>query len=401
MQIVRGTTNDNTNPRVLFAWQSPNVGDSLETGTPPSKRQLKGGFFQPFSELSFEVLRPDGSTLVPSTVVDVALEANYLDPASDGGKQRIVILPFSVGAAEPVGTYTANVTFIADPDDGPAIPVQTIAVPFRVLDDGHPLVAGYAQIVDAIDQGFPINDPTPCGGYSYTQAKQAIERASRYVEQITGRFFENRYLVNDYDGDGGPALQIDNPIIGMTDVTFTFTTFTPADLPIEEGDLRVYNRHMRQNLTQPDDREDPRVEFLRTPNYRYPRAQLVGSVDILSSYIGFTDSQQNVKLKGMFGYTDYDGTPFGKTPDLITEVTLRIAARYIGNLWTQIGGAGTTSSVAGPILSEKTMDQSVTFANALSSGGGGNNAFAGVFTGDPEIDQLLALYMLPPRFRSA
>jgi hypothetical protein len=400
MQIVRGTTNDNTNPRVLFAWQSPNVGDSLETGTPPSKRQLKGGFFQPFSELSFEVLRPDGSTLVPSTVVDVALEANYLDPASDGGKQRIVILPFSVGAAEPVGTYTANVTFIADPDDGPAIPVQTIAVPFRVLDDGHPLVAGYAQIVDAIDQGFPINDPTPCGGYSYTQAKQAIERASRYVEQITGRFFENRYLVNDYDGDGGPALQIDNPIIGMTDVTFTFTTFTPADLPIEEGDLRVYNRHMRQNLTQPDDREDPRVEFLRTPNYRYPRAQLVGSVDILSSFIGFTDSQQNVKLKGMFGYTDFDGTPFGKTPDLITEVTLRIAARYIGNLWTQIGGAGVQPSPAGAIMSERTMDQTVTYTNSGGSGTG-NNAFAGVFTGDPEIDQLLALYMMPPRYRSA
>ena len=125
-QIVRGTTNDNTNPRVLFAWQSPNVGDSLETGVPPSKRQLKGGFFQPFSELSFEVLRPDGSTLVPSTVVDVALEANYRDPASDGGKQRLVILPFSVGAAEPVGTYTANVTFIVDPDDGPPIPVQDV-----------------------------------------------------------------------------------------------------------------------------------------------------------------------------------------------------------------------------------------------------------------------------------
>jgi hypothetical protein len=225
-------------------------------------------------------------------------------------------------------------------------------------------------------------------------------RASRYVEEITGRTFSAAYRVHDLDGRGGSILQVHTPIVGLTSVTFTFTTFTPADLPVSEGDLRVYNRHIRQRLLEPDDRQDPRVEFLRTPSYRYPRGEILGDVDLLSGDVGFAESQQNVKLKGVFGYTDPDETPFGKTPDLIVEATMRLAARYIQPLWKQLGGAGVIAKPAGAISTERTMDQSVSYTNA-SFGGAAGNAFTGVFTGDPEIDQILALFMRPPRFGSA
>jgi hypothetical protein len=402
--LVRGEANSKANPRVLFAWQSPNVGDSLETGIPPSKRQLKGGFFQPLEDpLTFTVRDPDGTIVVGPTAIDPTDEANQLDPGSEGGKGRIIVLPFTVPTTSATGAYTVEVTFTANPDDGPALDPQTVTYSFRVVDEDLGLVDGaYAQFTDMLDAGFPIGQPAPCGGYSLVDARRALLRASRYIEEITSRFFDPRYRVFDLDGKGGPIIQPDHAIVGLTDVTFTFTTFTPADLPIEEGDIRVYNRHIRQGLLEPDDRQDPRIEFLRTPVYRFPRSQLLGEVDILSSYIGFTESQQNVKVKGVWGYTDPDGSPFGKTPDLITEVCLRLAARYIQPLWRQVGGAGNRDQAAGPILTEKTLDQSVTFANvAGSSAGGGAGAYTGAFTGDPEIDQILAIYMAPPKFRAA
>lgn len=410
--LERGTTNSDTNPRVLFAWQSPNVGDSLESGSPPALRQLKGGFFQPISDLSFRVLRPDGSELIPPTVVDTSNPSNVLDKPANGGKGRIFVPNFTVPLGEPVGMYMFEATFIADPADGGPIPSQTLSFPFRVIDEAQGLItlpggpnfggaASYVQLVDMLSAGFPIDDPAPVGGYSFADARRAILEAIQFFDDVTGRFFSPRYREFDLDGDGGPAIQTEHVIVGLTDVTFTFTTFTPADLPIEEGDLRVYNRHIRQGLEEPDDRDDPRVEFLRTPVYRFPRSQLLGEVDILSSFIGFTDSQQNVKMRGMWGYTDPDGSPFGKTPERVKEAILRLAARNIQPLWQRIGGAGSQSGIGGPILEEKTMDQSVKFSDVASSEGGLGSPYAGVWTGDPAIDQIIALYLRPPRFRSA
>lgn len=393
MDLVRGEANDNANPRVLFAWQFANSGAA----------HTRAGYFQPLSSLSFRVLRPDGTELVASTVVDVGDDDNVVDRTDEGGKGRIYIPPFIVGLAEPTGIYTLEVTFVVAPDGAPAEPVKTEAHTFRVLDESMEYAEGsIVQLQDLVDACFPVNDPAPCGGFTYTDGLRAIRRATATIEKFTGRTFGARYKVLDMDGGGGPLIQTEEVIVGLTDVSFTFTTFTPADLPIEEGDLRVYNRHIRQNLTEPDDRNDPRVEFLRTPVYRFPRSQLLGEVDMLSSFVGFTDSQQNVKMKGMWGYTEYDGTAFGKIPDLIKEAAMRLAARYIEPLWKQLGGAGKADGVAGPIVMEKTLDQQVKFADVASSGVSGvGGAYTGAFTGDPEVDQILACFMKPPVFGSA
>lgn len=395
--LVRDTANSTTNPRVLFAWQSQRVGDSPASPA----RSEKGGFFQPLSSMSFRVLRPDGTELVAATVVDPTDEANQLDPESEGGKGRIIVPPFTVAAGEPTGLYTLEVTFVVDPVDGAPLPSKTVSYTFRVVDEAHPFVEdAYAQITDMIAAGFPVGSPAPTGGFTFTQAAAALQRATLTVERITRRRFVPFYALHEHNGKGGPVLQVDHAIVGLTDVAFTFTTFTPADLPVQEGDVRVFNRHIRQNLQRPDDRQDPRIEFLRTPNQRYPREQVLGDVDLLSSSMGFVDSQQNVKMLGVWGYTDFDGSPFGKTPDLIREATLRLAARYIAPLWSQVGGAGSNVGFAGPVLSERTLDQSVTFAN-LASSDLGAGAYAGAFTGDPEVDQILAVYMAPPKFGSA
>ena len=386
--LVRGEANDNANPRVLFAWQPSVDGTS------------QGGFFQPITSLSFRILDPDGAEYLGTTVVTVTDDDNVVDRTDENGKGRIFILPFTVDTGQVTGAWSAEVTFVADPVDGAPWPSQVVSVPFRLLDEAQPFVDGsYAQVQDMLDNGFPIGAPAPPGGYSHTDAARALRLASAFVDRVTSRYFEARYHEYDLDGRGGAALQFDHVAVGLTDVAFTFTTFTPADLPIEAGDLRVYNRHIRQGLLEPDDRNDPRVEFLRVPNYRYPRH---GGSDLLSAGVGFVESQQNVKCRGVWGYTDPDGSPFGKTPELIVEATLRIAASKIQPLWSSIGGAGSSigSTPAGPIVEEKTLDQQVKFADVASSNAT-NNAYVGNFTGDPAIDQILALFMAPPKYRSA
>lgn len=392
MDLVRGVANNSANPRVLFAWQPVGVNDVVDGG----------GFFQPITTLSFRILDPSGAEYIASTVVDTSDDDNLLDRVDEGGKGRIVILPFTILAAASIGTYTAEVTFVATPEGGTALPSKTVTYTFRVLDEAHPYVENaYAQIQDMLDNGFPVADPAPAGGFSTAQAALALRLASDYVEAITSRIFNARYLSCDLDGEGGPTKQTEHAIVGLTDVAFTFTTFTPADLPIEAGDLRVYNRHMRQGMLEPDDRNDPRIEFLRTPVYRFPRNQVLGDSDLFSSSVGFVESQQNIKVRGMWGYTDRDGSPFGRTPALIVNATLRLAARELEPLWVSIGGAGGSSgSAAGPVVEEKTLDQQVKYSDVATSGNA-SSAYVGSFTGDARIDQILALYMAPPKFRAA
>ena len=391
MDLVRGEANDNTNPQVLFAWQFSNVGED----------NAHAGFFQDLASLSFRILSPDGTEYVASTVVDVADDDNVVDRRDEGANGRIFILPFTVDGAEPTGTYSVEATFVVAPQGAAVLPVKTQVYTFRVLDEAMEFVdGGIVQIQDLVDASFPINDPAPCGGFTHTDGARAIRRATDLIELYTGRTFSAEYKTLDVDGRGGSVVQTGEVIVGLTDVAFTFTTFTPADLPIEEGDLRVYNRHIRQSLFEPDDRQDPRVEFLRTTVDRFPRSQLLGDTDILSSNVGFVESQQNVKLRGMWGYTDPDGSPFGKTPELIKEAAMRLVARYIQPLWKQLGGAGQSQGAAGPILEEKTLDQSVKFSDVAGSGGAGG-AYIGAFTGDSEVDQILASFMKPPVFGSA
>ena len=51
---------------------------------------------------------------------------------------------------------------------------------------------------------------------------------------------------------------------------------------------------------------------------------------------------------------------------------------------------------------EKTLDQQVKFSDVAASGSSGaGGAYTGAFTGDPELDQILANFMKPPTFRAA
>ncbi|MEK9737421.1 MAG: hypothetical protein VW239_08880 [Candidatus Nanopelagicales bacterium] len=102
-------------------------------------------------------------------------------------------------------------------------------------------------------------------------------------------------------------------------------------------------------------------------------------------------------MTGVFGYTDPDpdaANTQGKTPDLIKHVCKLIVMRQLP---TMASGDRFDALNRNRITSEKTRDQSYTLAPY-----GAQRAGAGAgFTGDPEIESILASFMRPPALGAA
>jgi len=100
--------------------------------------------------------------------------------------------------------------------------------------------------------------------------------------------------------------------------------------------------------------------------------------------------QQNVEARGVFGYTEPDGSPTGRTPELIRRVTMLLVLRELPLLGDV--DAREDAQRRFRLTSERTRDQSYTL-EALR--------LHGAFTGDPEIDNVLVAFMRPPDLGAA
>ncbi len=155
-----------------------------------------------------------------------------------------------------------------------------------------------------------------------------------------------------------------------------------TDQPVDLNDVSIYNRAVSQNLTRPDDRANPRISFKR-PDREFAR---------LHALIGervFYQGKQNVRVKGVFGYTDWDGTSLGKTPDLICHACKLLVIKKIAPLGDT--DAQADAQGAGAIRRLKTRDQEIEYQNRKAVGG----LTEGPFTGDFEIDNILMMFARP------
>ena len=128
-------------------------------------------------------------------------------------------------------------------------------------------------------------------------------------------------------------------------------------------------------------RENPKIELVQldTTYYNY--------VPVFQTGLNWPIGTQNVKINGIFGYTDPDGTSWGKTPDAIAEACKMLVIRNHAKLADPARDEWLRRSF---ITSERTRDQAISLADPSTRG------LATRFTGDPEIDQILAAYSRPP-----
>lgn len=201
------------------------------------------------------------------------------------------------------------------------------------------MVMAYCTIEDIRKEGISA-DHAPD-----SRLENLIELATAYIDGITGQWFEPRAMTITLDGNDGKIL------------------FLPI-FPIETTSLKVngklINDYMVYNRFFPDDRRNPKI-------YRetcWPKGR------------------QNVSIEGIWGFVDKKGTNY-MTPAMIKQVAKRLVIREIPVLGDS---EGQEERKRVRIVSETTDGHSYTLARLTSTL---------EFTGDPDIDEVLALYRAP------
>lgn len=218
-------------------------------------------------------------------------------------------------------------------------------------------------------------------------AQKLVVQASRWVEHYTGRQFDAQYKVIRASGNSGRALLLDEPIIALDSVTLNYQgDFVSNDR--EVGTFTVFNRHIRENLFRPDDRDNPKLEFLH-------------GWDFAGLYTGpsrydyrFSSGVQNVQVAGVFGYTEPDQSMVGCTPHLIRHACQLIC-------WKQQYALGSNerwdAQNRNRLTSEYTRDQGFIWAKPDDV----RNVPPITHFGDPEIDSILYGFIRPPQVGAA
>jgi hypothetical protein len=299
---------------------------------------------------------------------------------------------WDVPAAEPVGDHLIRWFFKESAGAVEKSWDQEFGV---VLPMAASSPVGYCTLAEMRAEG--LTDPP----YSDAWIESKITLASRYIDKQTRRFFEPRDLTLRVDGEGGTALRLRHPIISISAVNLILELGTGYDTQeVDLDDLVIYNRHLTQGLIDPDDRVTPRLETYRIDSPWGARVERqIGTSRIAGAFRYFEAGRQNVEVVGRFGYTELASgqapgetvpgsqvpTSDGVTPPLIVECCKRLVIREL----EQLGDPDAREDSRGraSLTEEKTRDQS------YKRSGLDKLLRIGAWTGDPDIDELLASYV--------
>jgi hypothetical protein len=336
--------------------------------------------FQIF-DISDEAKRASPVQVYPATAGDRApVNVTDLWPAGDKLATGHYVARWTPPASEAIGRHA--VQWFVQPTGGG--PETTAREEFDVLAVGSGSSPhGYALVSDLRDEGVTDSDATDA------RLARLVLLASQYVDRVTGRFFEPRPMTLTVDGSGGRIQLLGHPIIAIRSVKMFVGMFAELGvLPVIPSFFRVYNRHLTQALLDPDDREDPRLEFFHWSDLLGVHATPAGHLGLGS--LVWLPGVQNVVIDGLFGYTDPDGTQVGRTPDLIRHVTKLLVMREIPKM-TDLTRREERQK-RWRLTGERTRDQGYNL-EALR--------LHGSYTGDPEIDNVLVAYQRPAQAGAA
>jgi ribosome modulation factor len=204
-------------------------------------------------------------------------------------------------------------------------------------------------------------------GVTATEATDArlvrlIRMASQYVDRMTGRFFEPRPMTLTVDGSGGRAQLLSHPIIGVREAS------SSPPSPPNSASCRSRRRPSASTTaTRPRSSWIPTT--VRTRGSSSSTSDLLGGQAAPASLglgsLVWPRGAQNVVIDGLFGYTDPDGSPVGRTPTLIRHVTKLLALRELPAL-TDIARREDRQK-RWRLVSERTRDQGYNLGSSPNS----------------------------------
>ncbi len=235
-------------------------------------------------------------------------------------------------------------------------------------------------IQDFRDEGYDIVD------YSDVVVQRAIDRIEDHIADITNNIFETTTLTLNLDGEDRLDLRLPYPIISISSIKVWGSEIALADTV-------VYNRHLF-GMLNPDDRDNPRVEFkgdIKDNYYKYSYTH----PQKYHPARRWPNGVQNIEVVGSFGYRDYNRSepdplnPIGKLPSTLRTVAFLLVPRYLDGFRESCGfGAWKQHHVT----RIKTRNQEIELGGVMTSG-----KVYGDLTGDLEIDRMLSRFIMPSR----
>jgi hypothetical protein len=308
-------------------------------------------------------------------LTDVGVGGNKLGPGR-------FYIPLSTGISDSLTFGTHRVVCEYEMVASGRTYMQVIL--FEVLDPAaYPsgqMYTGYVTTRSLLENGF-VN--SAC---AVQKLHRHVHNFSVQLEQYTERFFEPRFMPMLINGAEKPALFVEEAIIAIEKVEIVARTITGEDVNEYDNTLyRVYNRHL-DGLLNPDDRYDPLLSMVET--------RRVAGVTPLGGSFNWPYGRQNVRVYGVFGFTDPEPQPdqvlIGQTPVEFDQIIGVMLERYM----TDPSMSSLATQQPGRVKSYKTRDQAIQFYGAS-----GNVSYTGGITGDPLLDQKLQRFVKPVKLR--
>ncbi len=218
-------------------------------------------------------------------------------------------------------------------------------------------------------------DDVRAEGVSVAQAADArllalLEEASRTIDQVCGWFFEPRTLSLKLVGRGTPTIEPPYPPIRLDKLAIG-----SFDLSLDPHDLEVVGAPVHPGF------DGPRITLRH--GRRFPKRD--GTVPLGSQYavLPLLLVDTLIEAEGVWGYTEYDGTPLGRTPVEVRRACILLVLRGVPPLGDD---AAWDARNRWRIVAEQTRDQRYQLAPIDTFG---------ALTGDPEVDRILRRYKKP------
>jgi hypothetical protein len=238
----------------------------------------------------------------------------------------------------------------------------------------------YITVQDLRDAGWSnLTDPTN------DALRQAITFAESDIERVTGNVFYPHQREFRFDAVESQELLLNVPIVQIDDITLLGDVGASYTELIEFSveNARVYNRHITQGLTNPDDRDSPKITLIYG-GWRWGTEPL------------------SVQLNGWWGYTDPEPgeTPAetapgsqipvsrGVTPPLIKRALILLMPKYLASV---ADGDFAEEQHATHVKRYKARHQEIEYHPSIANAGTG-----GDLTGDREVDRFLQHFIEPP-----
>ncbi len=205
----------------------------------------------------------------------------------------------------------------------------------------------YASVADLRAEGVTAAEATDA------RLATLLDEATSLIDRVAGWFFEPRPATLRLDGRGTPSLELPVPPLRVDELLIH-----GAPTSHDAESLVIVGAPIWPGF------DGPRLTFPH--GRRFPRGR------------------GNVVVIGLWGFTEADGTPLGRTPPAIRRAAMLLVLRNLALLADE---ASFDARSRWRVIEERTREQSIRFDAVRSS--------SAEFTGDPEVDLLLAPYVRP------